>query len=181
MRQVWTSQTAKLRCPTALQDQFARIHRVPLCRDRDRSIFATKLRGLIKRVVKERARRAGWECRMYISLFNADRGRIVAATAIPFDIATGGEAEVCGKVNSYDFAEPCSANHQQNSSFTAADVNEGRSWDHFLAAPPSFRKTRSKRRLYHRSQAGEAAPEDLSRRQRSTPRARPKFDHRKQK
>jgi len=67
-----------------------------------------------------------------ISLFNADGGRVVAATTILFDIATGGEAEVCGKVNSYDFAEPIFGGHQQNSSPTAADVNEGRSWDYLL-------------------------------------------------
>ena len=57
-----------------------------------------------------------------ISLFNADGGRAVAATAILFDIAASGEAEVCGKVNSYDFAEPMFGGHQQNSSPTTADV-----------------------------------------------------------
>src|SRR6266853_2110908 len=37
-----------------------------------------------------------------------------------------------GKVISYDFAEPMFGGHQQNSSPTATDVNEGRSWEHLL-------------------------------------------------
>jgi hypothetical protein len=116
---------------------------------------------------------------MYFSLFNVDRGRAVAATAIPLDSATGGEAEVCGNVNSYDFAEPMFGGHQQNSSLTAADVNEGRSWDHFLAAPLSFRKTRS-------SVVCTIARRPVKPRRRSVTPAtihtpRPKFDHRKQK
>ena len=89
--------------------------------------------GFVERVVKkEHAGLVGNIVCTRISLFNADGGRVVAATAILFDIATGGEAEVCGKVNSYDFAEPIFGGHQQNSSTTAADVNEGRSWDHLL-------------------------------------------------
>jgi hypothetical protein len=38
-----------------------------------------------------------------------------------------------------------------------------------------------KRRLYHRSQAGEAAPKICHAGNDPHPRARPKFDHRKQK
>jgi hypothetical protein len=89
--------------------------------------------GFVERVVKkEHAGLVGNIVCRRISLFNADGGRVVAETAILFDIATRGEAEICGKVNSYDLAEPMFSGHQQNSSPTAADVNEGRSWDDLL-------------------------------------------------
>jgi len=42
--------------------------------------------GLVRNIVGTR-----------ISLINADGGRVVAATAILFDIVTGSEAEVCGQ------------------------------------------------------------------------------------
>jgi hypothetical protein len=116
-----------------------------------------------------------------ISLFNADRGRAVAATAIPFDIATGGEAEVCGEVNSYDFAEPCSAAINKALPLPQPMSMKVARGIIFCSSAAIISENALKRRLYHRAQIGEAAPNIRHAGNDPHPRARPKFDHRNQK
>jgi hypothetical protein len=102
-----TEDCESLRCPTALQGRFARIERVPLrrpyvspCELRKHRGCVPKLAGMlgqrplhirdeathhgfVERVVKkEHAGLVGNILCRRISLFNADGGRVVAATAI---------------------------------------------------------------------------------------------------